>query len=161
MESRMNLSERRRPQTPSAPAEVASRDAPESMTLRQLSAASGVTTRTIRRYVERGLLAGAHGRSVSARYTRNHLERLQNITALLEQGYLLDDIGKTLNREAEGSLEAAPVLIYRLVPGISIMLDEGQMTDSNDKDVQDLMKRIYAVVRRRFAKKAAESQTSL
>jgi len=53
-----------------------------SLTLVELSEASGIESRTIRSYIERGLLSGAESRGRGAVYTNEHLTRLRVIQAL-------------------------------------------------------------------------------
>ena len=51
-----------------------------------LSAASGATQRRIRHYIQSGLLPPPCGKGRGARYTQEHLVRLQQLLPLTEQG---------------------------------------------------------------------------
>lgn len=58
----------------------------------ELVDASGITERTIRYYIEQGLLQHANGRGRSSYYTTEHLERLARIADLRERGLSLTEI---------------------------------------------------------------------
>lgn len=53
----------------------------DSYSLTELADATGIEARTIRSYIERGLLAGAQNRGRGASYSTEHLARLQVIQA--------------------------------------------------------------------------------
>ena len=54
----------------------------ENYSLIELADAAGIEARTIRSYIERGLLSGPHARGRSATYSKEHLSRLQVISSL-------------------------------------------------------------------------------
>lgn len=54
----------------------------ENYSLSDLADAVGIEARTIRSYIERGLLPGAHARGRGAAYSKEHLSRLQVISSL-------------------------------------------------------------------------------
>ena len=58
----------------------------------ELAAQAGVTRRTVRFYVQRGLLPPPEGLGRSASYTGRHLARLLEIKAWQEQGVPLEEI---------------------------------------------------------------------
>ncbi len=58
----------------------------------ELVEASGMTDRTIRYYIEQGLLQNARGRGRSSYYTTEHLERLTRIADLRDRGLSLAEI---------------------------------------------------------------------
>jgi DNA-binding transcriptional MerR regulator len=78
------------------------------LTIQELARRAGVTTRTIRYYTEQGLLPPPE-RGRPARYTEEHLRRLELIKRLKEQYLPLEEIRDTLQRltlpELEGLLE--------------------------------------------------------
>ena len=96
------------------------------LTIDELSQASGLTKRTIRYYVNSGLLDRPTGETKNARYDASHLEQIRNIKALQEQGYTLARIleikrqthQKVLNRREIG--EPLTVIEIPVDPGISI-----------------------------------------
>jgi DNA-binding transcriptional MerR regulator len=55
---------------------------PDSYSLNELADAVGIEARTIRSYIERGLLPGAQTRGRTATYSEEHLSRLQVINSL-------------------------------------------------------------------------------
>lgn len=97
------------------------------LTIDELSQASGLTKRTIRYYVNSGLLDRPTGETKNARYDASHLEQIRNIKALQEQGYTLARIleikrrthQEVLNRREIG--EPLTVIEIPVDPGISIV----------------------------------------
>ncbi|EFL83917.1 transcriptional regulator, MerR family, partial [Burkholderiales bacterium 1_1_47] len=59
------------------------------LTIDELSQVSGLSKRTIRYYVNGGLLDRPSGETKNARYDASHLEQIRNIKALREKGYTL------------------------------------------------------------------------
>src|SRR6266849_4866264 len=53
-----------------------------TLSLTELAETSGIEARTVRSYIERGLLPGAQNRGRGATYTADHLNRLRLIQAL-------------------------------------------------------------------------------
>ena len=80
-----------------------------------LSEKSGVSRRNIYFYVQQGLLPGATGAGLAARYGEEHLLRLQAIRSLRQRGMRLDEI-----RERLGRLD---------VPGLEKLLAERPQPD--------------------------------
>ena len=68
----------------------------ESFDLSELSVAAGVTPRTIRYYVQQGLLPSPGTRGPGTRYDRAHLDRLQLIRRLQREHLPLAEIRKRL-----------------------------------------------------------------
>src|SRR5438067_777727 len=54
----------------------------DSYSLKDLAEATGIEARTVRNYIERGLLPGAHSRGRGATYGIEHLSRLKVIQML-------------------------------------------------------------------------------
>jgi DNA-binding transcriptional MerR regulator len=67
-------------------------DEPDSFDLNELSAAASVTPRTVRYYVQQGLLPSPGTRGPGTRYERAHLDRLQLIRRLQRQHLPLAEI---------------------------------------------------------------------
>jgi DNA-binding transcriptional MerR regulator len=79
----------------------------------ELAGAGGVTRRTIRFYVQRGLLPPPDGLGRGARYTANHLARLLEIKGWQEQAVPLAEIRERLQDDSErreSSTDTAPGL---------------------------------------------------
>src|SRR3712207_6888934 len=68
----------------------------ESFDLNELSEAAGVTPRTVRYYVQQGLLPSPGTRGPGTRYDRVHLDRLQLIRRLQRQHLPLAEIRRRL-----------------------------------------------------------------
>lgn len=68
-------------------------------TMEELVDASGISDRTIRYYIEQGLLQHARGRGRSSYYTTEHLERLARIANLRDRGLSLAEIQEALSPE--------------------------------------------------------------
>ncbi|MEP6691655.1 MAG: MerR family transcriptional regulator [Gemmatimonadaceae bacterium] len=82
---------------------------PDSFDINELAAAAGVTARTVRYYVQQGLLPSAGSRGPGARYDRGHVDRLLLIKRLQAQHLPLAEIRKRLEgltaSELSGALE--------------------------------------------------------
>ena len=66
----------------------------------ELAALTGVTRRTIRFYVQKGLLQPPLGRGRGKHYTDDHLERISRIRELQKDGVALDRMEQTVLEEA-------------------------------------------------------------
>jgi len=64
-----------------------------------LATLGGVSRRTVRYYVQEGLLPAPFGLGRGDHYGPEHLERLQQVKALQEAGHTLDDIRRELRRD--------------------------------------------------------------
>jgi DNA-binding transcriptional MerR regulator len=86
--------------------------APPRFTLTELTEASGLTARTIRYYIELGLVSPALGRGRSRYYTPEHLQQLTVVAGLREQRISVDEIRQRLYapppQSASSPLDAAP-----------------------------------------------------
>ena len=76
---------------------------PRLLDISELAAAAGVTQRTVRYYVQQGLLDAPGGRGPGTRYYPAHLERLRLIRGLQRQHLPLAEI----RRRLEGMTESA------------------------------------------------------
>lgn len=77
-------------------------DVEETLTIDQLSAASGVPSRTIRYYQTKGVLPHPSRRSRSSSYGPEHVERLRLIGELQDRGLRLDAIRDVVRQFSEG-----------------------------------------------------------
>lgn len=68
----------------------------EQWDLNELADAAGVTPRTVRYYVQQGLLPAPAGRGPGAHYERDHLDRLRLIKRLQRQHFPLAEIRRRL-----------------------------------------------------------------
>lgn len=108
------------------------------LSLQQLHERSGVAARTIRFYIQRGLLPPPQGEKRGAHYTEAHLADLLRIRHWQESGLSLDAIGDLLlaKREAPvsptrpGAIEVRSHLI--IADGVELVIspDRSRLTQS-------------------------------
>lgn len=96
----------------------------------QFSALGGVSRRTVRYYVQEGLLPAPLGLGRGARYGDEHLERLLKVKSLQEEGLTLDEVRRALRRPDRDSREVAAALPHRaavtrirLARGLELLVD--------------------------------------
>lgn len=77
------------------------------LTLQQLTEQSGVPSRTIRYYIQQGLLPAPQGQKRGAYYTDSHLADLLRIRQWQEAGLSLEAIGNLLQAREEAPLAPA------------------------------------------------------
>lgn len=77
------------------------------LTLQQLSDQSGVPGRTVRYYIQKGLLPPPEGERRGAWYTAGHLAELLRIRQWQEAGLSLDAIGSLLQARSEAPIAPA------------------------------------------------------
>jgi len=107
--------------------------------LKDLADATGIEERTVRSYIERGLLPGAQARGRAATYSNEHLSRLQVIRSLRrarpniglsEIRIFLQNISpEQIDRLAGGEITAAPRVF-----DASIQSDGAESQDAADDD---------------------------
>lgn len=95
----------------------------------ELAEAGGGTRRTVRYYIQEGLLPAPLGVGRGRHYTDEHLERLVEVKALQERGHTLEEIRCPARRlESRPAAEIAPALEIprstwsrvELLPGLEI-----------------------------------------
>jgi len=85
--------------------------------LSELAELSGVTPRTLRYYISRGLLPGPEKAGRGATYNDGHLARVREIQSLQAEGLTLAGIARRLAPEAPEELSPAPgPLLWRHYP---------------------------------------------
>ena len=127
----------------------------EAMKLDELADASGVAARTVRYYVQRGLLPAPAFRGKDTAYGREHLLRLKAIRRLQEQHLPLDVIqaqlagasdeelagiadgraattasGSAVTNDAAATSKATTRAVTRIAPGLELHLDANAPTES-------------------------------
>lgn len=112
---------------------------PDRYTLAELEEQSGLTGRTIRYYITKGLLSPAYGRGPSATYDHDHLLRLQAINKLKDDRLPLNAIKEQLEQLTTDDLammmnapEQPEVAIwrhYQLHPDFQITVREREPGD--------------------------------
>jgi DNA-binding transcriptional MerR regulator len=106
----------------------------QKLSLDELSAAVGVSKRTIRYYMGLGLVARPYGETKGSYYSDDHLQQLAQVKTLSESGISLERIAQLL-RQAQDSTQQLPSSmpgqlsvkshIY-LAPGIELVIDGSQ-----------------------------------
>lgn len=97
---------RGRPLPKGSAARPAAMPDPFRYTMNDLVAQTGVPARTVRYYIQEGLLPPAHGRGPGATYDAGHLVRLRAIALLRQQHVPLAQIGERLSNLTERDLSA-------------------------------------------------------
>ena len=105
----------------------------------ELAELGGVSRRTVRYYVQEGLLPAPHGVGRGNHYGQEHLDRLLEVKAMQEKGWSLDRIRGQRGREERGpapvlegrNVTVAPIpreawLRLTVAPGIEIHLESGR-----------------------------------
>jgi len=110
-----------------------------SYSLKSLADATGIEERTVRSYIERGLLPGAHARGRAATYSKEHLSRLRVIQSLRRARpniglseiriFLQNLTPEQIDRLAAGEISAAARVI-----DASIRPDGADSQDAADDD---------------------------
>jgi DNA-binding transcriptional MerR regulator len=126
-------------------------DAAPTFGIDTLCALSGVPRRTVRFYIQKGLLDPPEGERRGAYYTRRHLEQLLLIRTWAEAGLSLERIGRMLRGET-GPLPPAPmsgtVEVWSrvtLCPGLEVHLEPGRL-GLDAEQVRALIGRLIAAV---------------
>jgi DNA-binding transcriptional MerR regulator len=94
---------------------------------------TGVSRRTVRYYVQRGLIDAPVGRGRGSGYTDNHVEQIIRVLRLQREGVTLDTM-QQLPPEALGDVAAAPstmtvpnlVLRLPILDGVQLELEASQ-----------------------------------
>jgi DNA-binding transcriptional MerR regulator len=97
----------------------------------ELAELGGITRRTVRYYIQEGLLPAPLGVGRGKHYTREHLERLVQVKALQERGQTLDQIRSPINTLGARSGLEPPAAVHiprsiwsrvELLPGLEIQV---------------------------------------
>ena len=90
--------------------------APVELTIDQLAARTGLTVRNLRAYAARGLLPPPRMRGRTGLYGEDHVDRLSLVREMLNEGYTLAKIEKTLAGRAGGGSQGA-LALHRILMG--------------------------------------------
>jgi len=89
--------------------------------IEDLAALGGVSRRTVRYYVQQGLLPSPLGLGRGRHYGREHLARLRAVKALQERGLSLDAVRTELDRgPPEAAVARSAWRRVELVPGVEL-----------------------------------------
>lgn len=109
-------------------------EGPRRFNIDELADLGGVTRRTVRYYIQEGLLPAPLGVGRGNHYDRSHLDRLLRVKAEQEAGRSLDDIRARplrpagLKRLAAAVTAAVPRSVWRrleLAPGVELHIASG------------------------------------
>lgn len=106
----------------------------ETYSLDQLSEMTDVPVRTIRYYIQRGLVSRPEGEKKGAYYTRSHLEQLLQIRKWVGAGMSLDRAAALLHGDVpsapspSSTLTPQPLIrrdvsVYSLAEGVELVID--------------------------------------
>ncbi|MDR3203693.1 MAG: MerR family transcriptional regulator [Deltaproteobacteria bacterium] len=128
-----------------------------SFTLERLAALTGLSRRTVRYYIQIGILSHPLGEGRGAYYTLEHLEQLLKIKKLTSAGYSLEAVRRLIEENQEekespkhpkiGSLEVRSH-VY-LAPGIEMVFSVEQ-SGLTAKEIRALIEEIFKVSKRFF-----------
>lgn len=104
----------------------------------ELAEVAGVSRRTVRYYVQEGLLPPPTGLGRGAYYGPEHLQRLLRVKAMQEQGMSLEEIWRALSPGGEkATVEHRPAPLKRslwtrveILPGVELQVASGRRLPS-------------------------------
>lgn len=108
----------------------------KTYSIEELAALSGITRRTVRFYIQKGLLPPPLGVGRGKHYTDEHLEKIFKIKALQREGIILDKIETIINNEnfertfETEMFEKRIVIKIKLIEGISLEIHQGTKVPS-------------------------------
>lgn len=128
----------------------------------ELAALVGASRRTVRYYVQEGLLDPPIGETRAAYYTEKHLEQLQTIKTLTGEGLSLERIRQRLHgtdteRSRLGGQPGSVALCSHLTlaPGVELVIN-AEMAQLSPEDVRCLMHAVMAECKRMQKEKSDE-----
>lgn len=132
---------------------------PRTYSLDELAAAAGLSRRTVRYYIQIGLLDRADGETRAARYSARHLEQLIAIRRWTEEGISLDRVRDLLTRPAEmadaraaarpaGAVDVWSHLV--VADGVEVTLEAGRagLTPEQAREFFRAVSAAYAEIRK-------------
>jgi len=110
-------------------------------TIEDLSELTGFSRRTIRYYIQEGLLEPPAGRGRGGFYYDSHLQKLQQIKSLQDRGLTLAAIAELLQAEKiEPANSSRDIWIrYSIMPGLEINIKR-DLEQSKNKAVSEIIK---------------------
>jgi DNA-binding transcriptional MerR regulator len=126
----------------------------------QLAERSGLPPRTVRYYIQRGLVDRPQGERRGAWYTARHLEQLLRIRRWTEAGLSLEGIAKLLSGDADAPAEVvrAGTIAVRshllLGEGLELVIDpdRARLSTAEVRELADAVTAALARLRRRKSK---------
>ena len=118
-------------------------------TLDQLADLAGVNRRTVRYYIQLGLVDRPIGETRAAHYTWQHLKQLLEVRGYTEQGFSLERIGELMRRE-----DAPPPAASLARPGGITVQSHIHLADGVELVVEPGRARLTPEQLRRLAREA-------
>jgi DNA-binding transcriptional MerR regulator len=110
-------------------------------TIEELAEATGFSVRTIRYYIQEGLLDPPPGRGRGGYYFDSHLQRLRQIKALQEQGLKLSSIEQVLRKGQRPEIHGERDLWvrYSIQPGVEIHVSR-EVEEQERRSILEIIK---------------------
>ncbi len=120
----------------------------KSYTIDQLSELSGYSRRTIRYYVQQGLLEPPAGRGRGGFYYDSHLQRLREIRARQEQGIKLSAIQELSEHEVTEIPESGREIWirYPVTPGLEIHIRR-DVEENAGRRITEIVRVVKSLIR--------------
>jgi DNA-binding transcriptional MerR regulator len=120
----------------------------EKYTIEELSELTGFTRRTMRYYVQEGLIEPPGGRGRGGFYYDSHLQRLLQIKALQEKGMSISVIASLQNREtSEIVTHPRNVMVrYEILPGLELNISR-EMEIKEPRKIREIIKVTRAIAK--------------
>lgn len=120
----------------------------DKYTIEDLTELTGYTRRTIRYYVQEGLIEPPAGRGRGGFYYDSHLQRLRQIKSYQEKGLGISAMASLLKKESpEPAIPSREVLIrYEIIPGIEINVSR-EMEIKEPKKILEILKIAKAIAK--------------
>lgn len=149
----------------SNPLDIGNGSPPElELTIGELAEQARVSRRTVRFYVQRGLIDPPAGRGRGSAYTRKHLEQIQRVLRLQRTGLPLDSIselGAAPEPKPESELPPVSAWVLRIPLGHGVILEvpaaSGQPSPTVIRELTQACQRILNASADDTAETGAES----
>lgn len=120
--------------------------------IEDLSKITGLSRRTIRFYIQEGLLAKPEGQKRGAHYLASHLETLLRVRRLSAEGMTLDAIRQMLRKHENKTTVISPkpgttrtCVHIAVAPGVELTVDPST-AQMNSQELRELVKRLVEVL---------------
>lgn len=121
----------------------------QTYSLDQLAELAGVNRRTVRYYIQLGLVARPIGETRAAHYTWQHLKELLEVRGYTEQGFSLERIGELMRGEG-----TAPAAAHHARPGSITVQSHIHLANGVELVVEPSQAGLTPEQLRRFAREA-------
>lgn len=120
----------------------------EKYNIEELAELTGFTRRTIRYYVQEGLIEPPAGRGRGGFYYDSHLKRLLQIKALQEKGMGISSIA-SLQNKTSSDMASCPrniMVRYEIVPGIELNVSR-EVERNEPRKIRKIIQIIKAITK--------------